>query len=127
MSEDLIKEILKETQLREKLDYTQVILYQLRICQVSTMLSERAFASSVITLLNLIPMKDKDEEFEKEIERARYVKRIRTGRFKGLGGAFIHEIIREEESYNYFAVLNAVLNLFRRKGLLWKEIKREYI
>lgn len=127
MSEELIKQILRETEIREKLDYTQVILNQLRICQLSTMLSEKIFSLSVITLLNLIPMKDRDEEFEEELEEAKYIRRIPTGTYRGDGGAFMKEVILEEVTYNWFAVLNAILNLFRRKGLLWKEIKREYI
>ena len=125
--EDIIKEILKEGELKEKIGYTQVILNQLRVCQLSTMLSEKAFSLSVVTLLNLIPMKDRDEEFEKELEKAKYIRRIHTGTYRGDGGAFMKEIIREEVTYNWFAVLNAILNLFRRKNLLWTEVKKEYI
>ena len=126
INEDVIREILEQSELKEKLDYRQVILYQLRICQMSTMLSENSFSIAVATLLNLIPLKDRDEEFEEELEKATYIERKRTGRYVGQG-AFIREVVTEEKKYNWFKVLNAILNLFRRKGLLWEEVRKEYI
>jgi len=113
-----------ERHLTEKMDYAHRLERQIENCQFCAMYSYEAFGRSVILLLNMIPEKDQDEQFKEELEQSTVKEKIPTGRYKGFGG-MTREVIEERKDYDYFSLFRAIVNLLRRRGMMWGEVDVE--
>jgi len=111
----------------EKLSYEQLLLAQISRCLEMIPFSYNLFEGSVIALFNMIPLleREKDEEFQKEVEAAKIKLRFLTGKYRGFGGMRT-EIVRKVEHYNAYSLFNACVNFLHRRKMLWTEITKEF-
>jgi len=87
--------------------------------------SYEAMSRGVLLLLQHIPEEDQDDQFREDVEKAKYIEKMATGRYGGFGGG-TYEIMEEYETYDFLAIYRAIFNLLRRRGTytlprLWDE------
>lgn len=111
----------------EKLSYEQLLLAQISRCLEMIPISYNLFEGAVIGLFNMIPLleREKDEEFQKEVENAKMKLKFLTGKYRGFGG-MLTEIVEEKEQYNAYALFNACVNFLHRRKMLWTEVTKEF-
>jgi len=112
--------------LTAQLEYVRLLSEQIRHCQFTAIYSFDAFARSVIMLLRMVPLADQDEQFKKDVQRAKIKTISPTGRWVGFGGQK-REIVEVEVSYNFYDLFAAVRDWARRRGLLWAEQTSQFI
>ena len=115
--------------IEEKLDYTRDLLIQIQMCQKAFLTMNRdIIAAAMLTLLAMIPDKDQDPEFQTEKNNACYMVEKPTGRYYN---DVTHdrpcEITYEAKEYDWLQVFHAIINLLRRRGVLWKDKEHEDI
>lgn len=109
--------------LSESLDYGNLIRQQIQNCCFAMMYGEEAFGRAVSVLYAMVPEQDKDELFNEEVGKAKIVVYERgTGRYSLATGMEIKVPVLQP---NYPQLFQCLINLFRRKGLLWQETRQE--
>jgi hypothetical protein len=123
--QDKVDELLdgKNSTIIESIDYTQTIYQQISTVQRAILTGSKwIYGSSVLMLLSLIPEQDYDEQFKAELNNCTYVTERGTGRYmQGVTHERRTEITIDVTEYDYVMMFKAVINLLRRKGVLWRE------
>lgn len=103
-----------------QMDYKDCILRQIDQTRWSLFYGEEPFAKNAIMLVMMIPEQDQDDKFREDLEKSKYETLIDTGkRTYRAGGPSI--IFKKSWVPDYFAIFQACINLFRRRGMLWSE------
>lgn len=101
-----------------QMDYKDCILRQIDQTRWSLLYGEKPFALNVIMFVILIPEKDKDDQFREDLKNAKYETSVNTGRQSYFPGK-PSTIYKKVWVPDYFAMFEACINLFRRRGMLW--------
>lgn len=112
----------------DQLDFRSALLQQIRLCQLSALYSNRLFANSVLMFLTLIPEQDWDDKFREDIKNCSFIVEYGSGRY-------IHdtthdhrtEIVNKTIVYDYMRLFHSIINLLRRRGVLWRDKEVETI
>ena len=108
----------------EQMNYKDSVLRQIDQTRWALLYGEKPFSLNVLMLMMMIPEVDKDDQFREDLKNANYVTLVNTGKrtYRAGGPSTIY---KETLVPDYFAMFEACINLFRRRGLLWSESKVE--
>lgn len=122
------REAVLERVLTTQLDYKQLIMFQIRNCQIAiSYYGENAFSRTVATLLAMIPEKERDDAFREVVADAIKGKTAilmgerKTGRYTVSRRPITVKVIVP----NWALIFHECINLFRRRGMLWSESRQE--
>ena len=108
----------------EQLNYKDSIMRQIDQTRWSLLYGERPFSLNVLMLIMMIPTQDQDEQFKEDLKNAKSKMMTKADRKEHLPG---HPSTVSKEAWipDYFAMFEACINLFRRRGMLWSDSKIE--
>lgn len=109
-----------ERTLTESISWGQLVMGQIRSVQISALFGDVAFARTVGMLVAMIPFQDRDEQFQEDVKKATVTKVTHTGQWVDR-----KEFIKIIEDFDYVALFQACINLFRRRGILWQDSQQE--
>ena len=107
-----------------QMNYKDSVMRQIDQTRWALLYGERPFALNVIMLTMMIPEQDKDDQFQEDLKNAKYETSVNTGKrtYRAGGASTIYKKVWVPD---YFAMFEACINLFRRRGLLWSQSKVE--
>ena len=126
---ELLGRALEGPRVHEQLDYKYIISRQIMRCVEAE--DDYEFEHHVRRLLSLIPEAYRDNDFKRDLEEAKVVEKVVIpAKFAGvevLNNPNIPPMEEEVETYDWDAVLQAILGLFSRRRRLEAERVREVV
>lgn len=110
--------------LKDKLNFPYLLANQILTFQRSILnleFSEREIKESIAGFVHLIPENWKDEDWGKEIKAAKIIQEVDV-RKEWCGLKIGKPIIEKHESFDYYKMFQACINLLERRGMISKVI-----
>jgi len=107
-----------------QMNYKDSIMRQIDQTRWALLYGEKPFSLNVIMLVMMIPEVDKDDQFREDLKNAKSKMWVNTGKRHYMAGG-ASDVYKECWVPDYFAMFEACINLFRRRGMLWSQSQVE--